>query len=523
MRRYYCGSIVVVLLTVAICAPIQAGIKDRPYSLHLTFGGVQPALNDSAQVWLFTPIIGVDLQYMLSPQTGLVLSGRRSNIENDSISTSIFKYTQGRSNRKWQITSLSLGPKFYVNRRRGITPYIESKIDFNFWKVVALPGDQAIRVQDGSGGLTQYKATEIGVTIGFGFEQLWAERVGFSVGTDFSYLSGVGADFAQSVNNSRSRALLQFNASISLHFGPQAKSLEDKYKDEKKPEPTKQDRRVYEGVIDKDTGDTTFVDKSRVDTNKTFVPISTGDKISDEDSDHDGVKDKFDKCPDTPEGALVDMDGCPHDGDGDGVLDGIDKCPDTPKEARGYIDKFGCPLDSDFDGVPDYRDKCPDSSPNVRVDSVGCPLDSDLDGVDDVMDLCPGTPRGIPVDLRGCPEKEKLFYKRVLYSLFWPGETKLVEPQNSSLDSIAILMEMFKDVTATVSGYTDDLGPADANQKVSLKRAEAIMQYLLKKGLSAERVKAVGQGETNFISSNRTKTGREKNRRIEIEFKYSSN
>ena len=216
------------------------------------------------------------------------------------------------------------------------------------------------------------------------------------------------------------------------------------------------------------------------------------------------------------------MDGCPYDSDGDGVLDGIDKCPDTPKAARGFIDKFGCPLDSDFDGVPDYLDKCPDTPANVKVDSVGCPLDSDLDGVDDAMDLCPGTPRGIPVNLRGCPEMEKLFYKRVLYLLFRPGETKLAESENSSLDSIAVLLEMFKDVTATVSGYTDDLGQADANQKVSLKRAEAVMQYLLKTGLSAERVKAVGQGETNFVASNRTKTGREKNRRIEIEFKYSS-
>src|SRR5438093_1603837 len=66
------------------------------------------------------------------------------------------------------------------------------------------------------------------------------------------------------------------------------------------------------------------------------------------DTDGDRVPDTKDKCPDTPLGATVDAQGCPHDSDGDGVLDGLDKCSDTPKGAT--VDGQGCPHDADGDG-----------------------------------------------------------------------------------------------------------------------------------------------------------------------------
>jgi OmpA-OmpF porin, OOP family len=119
------------------------------------------------------------------------------------------------------------------------------------------------------------------------------------------------------------------------------------------------------------------------------------------DSDHDGVPDKDDACPDTPLGATVDARGCPHDSDGDGVYDGIDKCPDTPMGAK--VDATGCPIDSDKDGVPDGIDQCPDTPAGVKVDAKGCPIDTDKDGVPDYLDKCPDTPAGAVVDATGCP------------------------------------------------------------------------------------------------------------------------
>src|SRR5437660_7669501 len=119
------------------------------------------------------------------------------------------------------------------------------------------------------------------------------------------------------------------------------------------------------------------------------------------DSDHDGVPDNKDACPDTPAGAAVDSKGCPIDSDRAGVPDGLDKCPGTP--AGAHVDATGCPTDGDADGVPDGLDQCPNTPLGVKVDAKGCPIDSDADGVPDGTDQCPNTPAGVAVDPKGCP------------------------------------------------------------------------------------------------------------------------
>src|SRR5437899_1485821 len=123
--------------------------------------------------------------------------------------------------------------------------------------------------------------------------------------------------------------------------------------------------------------------------------------VPSKDSDHDGVPDNKDACPDTPAGAAVDSKGCPIDSDRDGVPDGIDKCPGTP--AGAHVDATGCPVDSDADGVPDGIDQCPGTPAGAHVDAKGCPIDSDGDGVPDGVDQCPNTPPGVAVDAAGCP------------------------------------------------------------------------------------------------------------------------
>jgi outer membrane protein OmpA-like peptidoglycan-associated protein len=122
-----------------------------------------------------------------------------------------------------------------------------------------------------------------------------------------------------------------------------------------------------------------------------------------QDADRDVVLDGIDRCPDTPVGATVDRNGCPSDTDKDGVLDGLDRCASTPSGAT--VDRLGCPGDADNDRVLDGIDRCPDTPPGTIVNSFGCPptLDSDRDNVPDVADLCPGTPPGARVDQWGCP------------------------------------------------------------------------------------------------------------------------
>jgi outer membrane protein OmpA-like peptidoglycan-associated protein len=122
------------------------------------------------------------------------------------------------------------------------------------------------------------------------------------------------------------------------------------------------------------------------------------------DSDHDGILNNRDRCPDTPEGAQVDGSGCPADNDSDGVPNGVDRCPNTAVGAT--VDASGCPRDSDGDNIMDGVDQCPDTPPGVLVDAHGCPKDSDGDSIPDGLDRCSDTPKGATVDALGCPGDE---------------------------------------------------------------------------------------------------------------------
>jgi OOP family OmpA-OmpF porin len=71
------------------------------------------------------------------------------------------------------------------------------------------------------------------------------------------------------------------------------------------------------------------------------------------------------------------------------------------------------PMDSDHDGVVDGLDKCPDTPAGRKVDAQGCELDSDHDGVVDALDKCPNTPAGDKVDENGCTIKNVIVLKGV--------------------------------------------------------------------------------------------------------------
>src|SRR5205809_2267436 len=285
--------------------------------------------------------------------------------------------------------------------------------------------------------------------------------------------------------------------------------------------------------------------------------------VPSKDSDHDGVPDTKDACPDTPAGATVDSKGCPIDSDRDGVPDGVDQCPNTPPGVA--VDAAGCPLDSDKDGVPDGIDKCPNTPAGATVDASGCPLDTDLDGVPDGIDQCPNTPAGTKVDAVGCPlpvEAVKppsaaatptppgkcppappgsqvdangcliLFAPEaaraptpgapprptlVLTGVnFETGRSILTRDSYMVLDAVAASLVANPDIRIEVAGYTDSTGRKFTNLRLSQGRAAAVRFYLARKGVPPLRMVVKGYGASGYIAPNNTAAGRAQNRRVEL-------
>jgi OOP family OmpA-OmpF porin len=168
--------------------------------------------------------------------------------------------------------------------------------------------------------------------------------------------------------------------------------------------------------------------------------------------------------------------------------------------------------DSDRDGVPDSLDKCPDTPIGVEVDESGCPdvvqMDRDGDGVFDDIDECPDTPLGAIVDVRGCwvVKGVQFDYKK------WDVKSQF----NSNLDNIENILKNNPGLNIRIEGHTDDVGSMKYNIGLSGKRAQAIKDYLVDKGIDSSRITTKGLGYSQPIAGNETPEGRALNRRAEI-------
>jgi outer membrane protein OmpA-like peptidoglycan-associated protein len=86
----------------------------------------------------------------------------------------------------------------------------------------------------------------------------------------------------------------------------------------------------------------------------------------------------------------------------------------------------------------------------------------------------------------------------------------------STMDKIADVVIRYSKTTLTVIGHTDSTGGAEYNEELSLRRAQAVVDYFEAKDVNPVRLAARGRGEAEPIASNATQTGRQVNRRVEI-------
>ncbi len=98
----------------------------------------------------------------------------------------------------------------------------------------------------------------------------------------------------------------------------------------------------------------------------------------------------------------------------------------------------------------------------------------------------------------------------------FPVDSTTIDPKFDALLAVgAVALEKIPESTLVIVGHTDSSGSADYNQQLSLRRAQIIVDYMVSKGIPADRIKAVGRGEAEPIADNRTAEGRARNRRIE--------
>lgn len=186
------------------------------------------------------------------------------------------------------------------------------------------------------------------------------------------------------------------------------------------------------------------------------------------------------------------------------------------------------PAGADGDGIADAVDACVDV---IGVESAnpsknGCPpapADGDGDGVADAADACPETDGVADADPKknGCASVAELRAESIAIAQqiqFETGRAAIMPESEEVLKAVASIVAEHPEVkTVQIEGHTDDRGPPAWNQVLSQQRAEAVRDWLIKKGsVDPKRLSAAGFGMGRPLAPNLTEQGRRDNRRVEF-------
>jgi outer membrane protein OmpA-like peptidoglycan-associated protein len=126
--------------------------------------------------------------------------------------------------------------------------------------------------------------------------------------------------------------------------------------------------------------------------------------------------------------------------------------------------------------------------------------------------LCPSKGKPFPVK-----EKCAVIDRMTLRVNFDFDKSKIREADEAKLKKAVHFVRKYRGANIRLEGYTDSIGTEQYNNALSERRANAVKNYLVKEGgVSKKEIKAVGNGESNPVASNKTEEGRAENRRVEI-------
>jgi outer membrane protein OmpA-like peptidoglycan-associated protein len=99
---------------------------------------------------------------------------------------------------------------------------------------------------------------------------------------------------------------------------------------------------------------------------------------------------------------------------------------------------------------------------------------------------------------------------------FETGSTRLTADSTRTVDDLTVILRAYPSAAVRLEGHTDDIGDAEANERLSLARAEAVKDTLAGRGVDPSRITTTGQGAGRPLASNETEAGRAQNRRLEL-------
>ena len=212
----------------------------------------------------------------------------------------------------------------------------------------------------------------------------------------------------------------------------------------------------------------------------------------------------LDKLKEDVSDVFVKIDGFTDDADSDGVSDAFDKSLNTPLGVA--VDGSGRALDVDMDNVSDYLDFDPFSNRGAQVDINGVELDDDKDGVPNSEDLESNTAVGFMVNQFGISiNNSSLNAGSLIYfpSIYFNSGSAIIGSSNENrIATIALILKNNPDVKLSVIGNTDNAGTLKFNKKLGLKRANAVINYLvLNYNIGTDRLVANTRGEEVPLST----------------------
>jgi OmpA-OmpF porin, OOP family len=148
--------------------------------------------------------------------------------------------------------------------------------------------------------------------------------------------------------------------------------------------------------------------------------------------------------------------------------------------------------------------------------AVGAPVGAALCGLvgHAIFDPGPPTPTPPPPPPTPPPPSSK---RIVLRGVNFDFDQSSVRPDSRAvLDHAAEVLRDEPDIRIVVEGFTDDVGSDEYNDRLSVRRAEAVFRYLVNKGVAPERMEVVGYGRSRPVADNTTASGRAQNRRVEL-------